>query len=300
VGHGGKVFLSASTDAVDAALICKDRVVRDFSAISGTPLEALGAIGDSSNDLPFLLIDGLGLTGAPRNAQEAVRSALRNRTNGIVTRNEFFNGFMEFYRLARKRHISHVFADRDGVLIWNDENSHAARLHDVFEHMGLEGNPFIFILTGSSYEQNVAFLEAYGIGRTLLCNPCIRAHPYVLLAENGAVQFDVISGRCREFSGTVDPTLLHSLKSDFQSQVLRAVEEQVLPAFGLSWSDNPGDQVEKVYVPNKRTMVTINLPRAFRDGTDYRRSPTGDRLRIALLSAMVHAAKSLNLPYTRL
>jgi len=54
---------------------CKDKAValRDFSASTAIPLERISFVGDDVNDLPAILIAGIGV--APANAQAAVKMA---------------------------------------------------------------------------------------------------------------------------------------------------------------------------------------------------------------------------------
>jgi len=54
------VYLSAGTDAVDAALITKDSALKSFASDMGIPLPRIAAIGDSANDIPLLKIPNLG------------------------------------------------------------------------------------------------------------------------------------------------------------------------------------------------------------------------------------------------
>jgi 3-deoxy-D-manno-octulosonate 8-phosphate phosphatase (KDO 8-P phosphatase) len=55
---------------------CKDKGValRDFAESTATPLERISFIGDDINDLPAILIAGIGA--APANAQAAVKKAV--------------------------------------------------------------------------------------------------------------------------------------------------------------------------------------------------------------------------------
>lgn len=66
------LYLSASTDAIDAAVMTKDRAVEASLRESGIPSGQVGAIGDSVNDLPFLTLPGLAVCAAPANAQPEV------------------------------------------------------------------------------------------------------------------------------------------------------------------------------------------------------------------------------------
>ena len=96
------VYLSASTDAVDAALITKDLALKSFASDIGIPLLRIAAIGDSANALPLLKIPNLGLLGAPNNAQLIVKQTLKATNRSYVSDKDFLDGFVDFYPLHRR------------------------------------------------------------------------------------------------------------------------------------------------------------------------------------------------------
>ncbi len=294
-----KVFLSAGTDAVDAALITKEHALRAFAAEANLPLGRIGAIGDSVNDLPFLTIAGLGLRAAPLNAQPAVRSAIAALDNCVTLSSMFTEALVEFYREAEERGILYIFADKDGVLIWRDDDTvtYGPLLGDLFRNMGSGPHPFIFVLTGSSYEQNLGLLRALRFSPALSMNPSVAAHPFVILAENGAVQINVLTGEIRERTELVDPALLAIVMGPFKRRICQLVEKEILPAFDLSWSKTGDQQVEQLWIPEKRSIVTINIPKTFHDGRDYRSSSRAEKLRRAILECMVKSATIMSIPY---
>ena len=293
----GRIYLSVSTDAVDASLVTKDLAIKTFTSRVGVPLSRVAGIGDSANDLPFLKIPGLGLAGAPSNAQVAVKQALRTIRGSYISKKSVLDGFLDFYSKCSDAGIEFVFSDRDGVLIWKGDAEEKARLKQLLETMGQQSRPFIFILTGSSYEQNIEFMGNYKLDSSLGANQRIRENPYIIYAENGAVQIDILTSKSRDDAVSVDQDLLAALKGDFLQCLLRRIKENILPVFGLELSDQRSDQRSKLYLPPKKSMVTVNVPRTHMGLEDYRRSPQSDRLRQALLKAMILTAKEHGLPY---
>lgn len=292
-----RIYLSASTDAVDASVVTKDLAIKSFASSTGIPLSRVAGIGDGANDLPFLRISGLGLVGAPSNAQPAVKEALKAIRGAYISTRSVFEGFLDFYARCCDEGIEVVFTDRNGVLIWNEDGRARARLRQILEGMGQNGRPFIIILTGSSYEQNLDFMRHFHLDASLGVNPRIRENPYIIYAENGAVQIDVLGASARNYAATLDKQLLVVLTHDFLHSLLRRIRETILPAFHLELSTDRSDQRSKLYLPPKSTMVTVNLPRAHVGTEDYRQSPGADALRQALLKEMMTTARELRIPY---
>jgi hypothetical protein len=292
-----QVFLSAATDAVDAALITKGFAVQRFATDRNVPLREIAAIGDSVNDLPFLTIPELGLTGAPSNAQERVKEALTSQANGYVFAREFLAGFEQFYEICETVGIRYVFADKDGVLTGKDDGCVRDRLKRLFECMGNEGRPFIVVITGSSLEQNMAFIQDYNLDRAPNYNPSIRKDPHVIYAENGAVQVNLVTGVATERLEWLSIELLAILHQEFRPLLMKRLEATVLLPLNLGWSFERSNQESKIYLPPKRTMVTCNIPRSHHGILDYRRSAESTRLRDAILEQMVVAASQLGLSY---
>jgi hypothetical protein len=291
------ISLSASPDAIDAAIYTKDAVVTDFADRSGLPLAQIAGIGDGENDIPFLAVPGLAISAAPLNAQDTVKSLIKTLPNGVVLRSESTKAFLEFYELAKSRRVSHIFADRDGVFDWEDGSRGTDEVFRVFRNMGLDGNPIVLVLTGSSYEQNVSFIEKLRIKEAVHDNAVARKNPFVVLAENGALQIDVLTLKTRDYRQVLDADLLRLLKTSFEKQVIARLKETVLPRFHLELSDRRENQIEKVYIPPKRTMLTINVPKWFRDGSAFRRSKVGQEFREVVLDTMQAVARTLGTPY---
>ncbi len=291
------VYLSASTDAVDAALITKDLALKSFASDLGIPLSRIAGIGDSANDIPFLKIPSLGLVGAPNNAQLIIKQILKTIDRSYISNKDFLNGFVDFYARCADAGIEYVFTDRDGVLIWKEDLPEESHLRQIVKRMGQEGRPFIIIITGSSYEQNVDFMSKYRLDSSLASNKRIRENPYVIYAENGAVQINILDGSLRSHVEFLDRDLLRVLNTNFLNALLSNVEKRILPVFDLEFSRELSDQHSKIYLPSKRTMVTLNIPSTHHETEDYRRSPEGDHLRDMILGEMVIAAQDLGLPY---
>jgi len=291
------VYLSAGTDAVDAALIIKDSALKSFVSDMGIPLQRVAGIGDSANDIPLLKVPNLGLVGAPANAQLIVIQTLKTINRSYISNKEFLEGFVDFYHHCIEAGIEYVFTDRDGVLIWKENLQEKSCLRQILDCMGQEGRPFIIIITGTSYEQNVDFMRKYRLNSSLASNEKIRENPYVIYAENGAVQINILDGGIRNYNEFLDKDLLNVLKTNFLLGLLNNVKKRILPIFDLEFSKELSDQQSKIYLPPKRTMVTLNVPRTHHGIEDYRRSPEADRLREAILREMEIVAQDLDLPY---
>jgi len=292
-----RVYLASGTDAVDASLITKDSVLKGFASDMGISLQRIAGIGDSANDIPLLKIPNIGLVGAPNNAQLIVKKTLKTIERSYISNKDFLEGFMDFYVHCIDAGIEYVFADRDGVLIWKEDLVEKRHLRQIVESMGQEGRPFIIIITGSSYEQNVDFMRKYRLNSSLASNEKIRENPYVIYAENGVVQINILDGGIRNYDKFLDKDLLSVLKTNFLNALLSNVEKRILPVFNLEFSKELSDQHQKIYLPPKKTMVTLNVPRTHHGIEDYRQSPESDHLREAILREMEIVAQDLGLPY---
>lgn len=291
------MYLSASSDAIDASLITKDRAVEAFLRDRRIPARRVAVIGDSVNDLPFLLLPELGLRGAPANAQVAVRDRLRDTPDTFMPAETFTAGFLEFYRVAAQEGMTHVFADRDGVLIGGEPEQHREALMDLFAQMGVPGRPFVIVLTGSSYAQNQAFMDRHGLDARLMRNAAIARTPHVVWAENGSIRINVLDRTATCVELVSDPTLLGFLKAGFEETVRQRVGTEVLPAFGMRWATGSREGDSDVYVPPKATMFTINVPRIHGAERDYRRSQQSDAFREAVLRVMTSVADQAGVRY---
>ncbi len=291
------LYFAATPEAVDAYLLPKDQSVLNLAKHYNLPLENIGTIGDGVNDLSFLKIIGLGLIGAPSNSQERVKSYVSGSRNGFVSSSEVLDDFFEFYEEAKKARITHIVSDRDGVLVSKSDFSRGNEFFNLAMQMGFQGNPFVMILTGSSYEQNLGFMRGYGLDSRLGVNLAVKENPYLLLVENGAIHVNVISGDLLNFCERLNPELLKKLKGDFEAEVKRQIDREILPDFALGWSSEYSDQVQKIYVPPKRSMVTFNIPRYFKDGRNYRSSEEAEILRRKMIEIMQDTAERMHLGY---
>ncbi len=288
------IYLSAATDAVDASLVTKAAAVHRFAREHRIEPEHIGVIGDSANDLPFLEISGLGLIGAPGNAHEKVRQRVADLRHGVILDGEVLDGFIEFYAMAMERGIRHIFTDRDGVLLWNEKVVDKVELQQLFKNIAPPARPTIHILTGSSVEQNLKFIADTDLDKAAINNAAVCADPYVIMAENGSLHIHLFRHSVRP-PISLNDKLVDQLKGPFQTRVVERLGETVLPEFGLTWTEDPADQVEKCYVAPKRTMVTINIPETFQNGRHYRRSDVAEKLRQAMLDVMVEVAQEQHL-----
>ncbi len=297
-----KVKLIRNNNAIDAAILTKDRAVEGVVRYFRCPLEKIAAIGDEILDLPLLTTAGLGLVGTVANAQQRVKETVRSLPNSHVSQAEAFDGFMDFYQRAAQAGIEIIISDRDGVLKGDKLNSEAnmqfgLRFRDLALQMGQNRKPYVTILTGSSLEQNIPFMEVYGLDSQLSVNPAIVKYPYLLLIENGAIHLDVIDSRVNNFVKDICPELLAILKGEFERRVVQKIDAEVLPEFGFAWTPDYNDQKAKVYHAKKSSMVTINVPYADIHGEPFRKLPEAYRYRNEVISTMEQVAISIGMPY---
>lgn len=293
------IYISANTAAVDAAMVTKDRAVRGLAEYHKIPLEQLAVIGDEVIDIPMLTIEGIGLAGAPANAQDKVKEAVKAR-NGFLAQGKVLDGFLEFYEEARNRGITHIVSDRDGVLVRKGDLSRGNEFQSLALQMGTNNNPYVSILTGSGLEQNIEFMEKYGLNANLAENPEVQKFPYLLLAENGTIHANVLTGKTINYCEALDAVLLAKLKGEFEGTVIKRLEQEVFPMLNLAWSADYNDQAEKIYIAPKQSMSTFNIPRKFKDGSDYRGSENAAILRKAIAGIMAETAEKLGMPYEML
>jgi hydroxymethylpyrimidine pyrophosphatase-like HAD family hydrolase len=283
--------------AIDAAILTKDKSIEGVQKYFGCRLEEIAAIGDEVGDLSFLTKKGLGLVGAPANAQPKLFDTLKKQKNSYFPEGESFNGFLNFYKESIRREIKLIISDKDGVLKDGDKTFG----HDFKKlalTIGVKQNPYVIILTGSSYQQNLPFMEEYGLNDQLKINPYIEKYPFLVLAENGAVHINILNGEIRNYVNEICPELLNILKTDFEMEVRNRLEKEVLPKCNLSWSNNYKDQKEKVYhVQDKLSMVTFNVPRTFLNGDNYRKSAESEIFRKRVVEVMQEVSERLSLPY---
>ena len=292
-----KILLSASSDAVDATLISKDHAVLRFATEFEVPLSDMAAIGDSINDLPFLKIPGIGLIGAPANAQKGVKEFLQLAKNSYISRESFLAGFVDFYKKSHENRKKFIFSDRDGVLIGNDNIPAKTDFSSLTQTMGLNDNPFIIVLTGSSFDQNIEFIDSFFDRDKIRWNQKIANYPYLIHAENGALQINILDKSIRKMDEFIDIDLLKELKDDFFEAVKKSIEDNVLKPFELHFTLDQHDQISKIYIPNKISMVTFNIPTAHGKLANYRNSSESETLRTAILTEMIDSAEALRLPY---
>jgi hydroxymethylpyrimidine pyrophosphatase-like HAD family hydrolase len=290
------VFLSAGSDAVDASPLTKDLAIHKFAQENSLPLEKIAGIGDGVNDLPFLQLNGLGYVGTPKNAQRNVIDVVKNIRNSFVSDKSYCFAFSDFYDACAELGIRYIFSDRDGVLI-NENNNGYEIISPIFGKMGYEKNPFIIVLTGSSYEQNIGFIKGINKERILGKNENIIKMPFFIYAENGAVQINGLDGSVRQTEG-LDKELINCLRKEFNKIFFEGVKKNILSKFNVSISYKSSSQVSRLYVPKKITMVTVNLPTVHHGITNYRMSKEAEFLREALLNEMVIAAELVSITYS--
>jgi len=291
------IKLVRNSSAIDALILTKDEIIPIVADEYSIDLEKIAIMGDSLIDLSCLTLPGLGLAGAPANAQESVIEALTSQDNGYVSPHRFYDGFRDFYFKATERGMQLVISDRNGVLTEGSNMQWGTEFGELALKMGQEGRPYVIVLTGSSYDQNIDFRQEYGLDQRLGENPVVKNHPYSLLVEGGTTHVNVLTGEIKNYAANIDPSLLEALKGDFEKQVRERIEHEVLPDLGFEWTQDYRDQTGKVYHIPKSNMVTFNLPMYFENGKPFRESPQADSFKDDVLKVMVETALNLGLPY---
>lgn len=276
------IYISSNTDAVDISLHTKELVfARTVQGLNKEKLLIAG-IGDGKNDLPFLLHPQLNFIGAPANAQQEVKQQISHLPNAHISDKNFLDGFIDLYGKCQSQGIHYIFSDRDGIFLGSNDIRDPDRIYDLFLHMGGSGEPVVYIVTGSSYEQNIGFIRDSRIMDALLANTAIAGQPYYLYAENGAVRIDCRTAAYQIDDTLFDPAFLSQIKQSVFPRIIECIAGNLMEKYSLSWSNNMQDQVEKLYIPEKHTMLTINIPKKYRDGTDYHLSDDAASLRTDL------------------
>jgi hypothetical protein len=295
------IKLSRGNAGIDALILNKDRALEGIVEIRGIPIEKIGFIGDEVIDLPLLTTPGLGLVGAPSNAQDRVKAVVEEQTNGFVSSQKVYGGFLEFYGLARGKGLKLIISDKDGVLKHGGNTQWGDEFRNLVMKMGKDQRPYVCVLTGSSISQNQPFMEKYGLDSELGANPKIQEHPHLLLVENGAIHVNVLDGTTRNYVHEISPDLLEALKNDFEPKVRGRLEREVFPEFGFSYTEVYEDQKGKVYhAREKQSMVTFNVPRQFRGGNEFRKSPESEGYRDNVIRVMESVVQELDLPYEKI
>lgn len=294
---GDKITILKNTAAIDATILMKEEAFKGFAATHNIPFAQIAFIGDEALDECILTLPGLGLAGAPGNAQARVKEAV-HKVGGVVLEGKVIDGFFEFYEIAKQKGITHIVSDKDGTLTLAGDYSRGPEFAErVASRMGHDNKPFVSVLTGSGISQNREFMQAYGLDERLAANEHVQAKPYLLLAESGALHVNVLTGEILNYCEQINPELLHALKGPFEQDVLRKLTAK-LPAFGFTWSNEYHDQDAKVYVAPKLSMVTINVPREADGNKAFRKTPEAERFRDAIVETMMQTAEELELKYT--
>jgi len=294
------IKLSRGNAGIDAMILTKDRALDGIVGFSGIPLSKIGFIGDEELDIPLLTVSGLGLVGAPSNAQERVKQIVQKQPNGFVSSQEVYEGFLEFYGRASGLGLKLVISDKDGVLKDGGETRWGNSFRNLAMKMGQDQRPFVCVLTGSSVSQNQSFMQKYGLDLRLGENPKVQEYPDLLLVENGAIHVNVLTKETRNYVKEISPDLLGALKNDFEPEVKVRLKREVFPEFGFSYTDVYGGQVSEVYHGEKQSMVTFNVPRQLVNGKYFRKSKEAESYRDQVVEVMEGVAEELGLPYERI
>ncbi|MDD5193530.1 MAG: HAD hydrolase family protein [Candidatus Nanoarchaeia archaeon] len=292
------IYLIANNAAVDAVMITKAQAIDGIRNKHGFSLEQVATVGDEIVDIPMLEIAGLGRIGTVANAQQRVIKFVQSKRQGYVSNQRVYDGFRDFYDVCKQQGIRLIVTDKDGVLKdggdvhWGGEYAKLALV------MGLDGNPISTILTGSGLKDNIKFMKQYGLDKRLEQNIVLKENPYLLLAENGAIHVNVITGETQNYCSELDRELLTALKGPFETEVAKRIQNEVLPEFGFVIGYDHDKQKGIVYHNiEKQAGVTFNVPREDNSGAPFRKTPEAQMLREREIDIMQQVADGLGIPY---
>jgi phosphoserine phosphatase len=281
---GRSLFLSLNSDAIDVSPSTKHDAVAQILDDYQASAEQAAAIGDSANDLPFLTYADLCFAAAPTNAQPRVREVVASLKNGVNLEREAPRAFLDFYAQCTQQALRLLIADRDGVVRAKVPGADASEIFGIYRQMGNGFKPFVAILTGSSYEQNLAFIAEYRLDDALRGNEAARQR-FHIYAENGALRINAVTKAC-ELTARFDRDVVAFITNELAGEVMTSLTDRVLPKFGFTLATQPSAAPGVVYVPKKRTMLTVNVPRLGLDGSFFRDTPDADAFRREVASAM--------------
>jgi hypothetical protein len=303
-----RLHFFAKPESIEATLFLKEHVMPWFLHYHGLEPHQVAVIGDTTSDLEVLTFPGIGMARAPGNAKPDVIRALSKMPNGKVYEGKGAEGAEEFVReTAAEKSIRHIIFDRDGVIYSSGDDSYGPVFAEHARLMGVNENPMITILTATSLFENDIIIEAYGMNVKNLGNNfnINGGNGRLLLLENGAEHYNVITGRIEPFYREIlDHSLLDRDFPAFKAKALELIQETVLPRYGFEWSFVRDYQRSSVLIPHKRTPnLTINVPReAHNDWVakeKYRDSEESDQFREDVHHAFVETAESLGIPYVK-
>ncbi|MBI3032852.1 HAD hydrolase family protein [Candidatus Woesearchaeota archaeon] len=295
------VYLTASTNAIDAFLYRKSDGIEAKISRGGIDRRNVVVIGDGDNDLDMFVIPQVFSRGCPRNALDSVKEVVR-QLGGHVSQYPVMDGFFDIVADV-KMHAQQqgynsrdlvVFTDRDGVLTAKRNYSEGDRFADFIKGSGID-QPRTYILTGSSVAQNKdsGFMAAYGLTpENLRDNYFIQQDPYLIGCENGTLWINVLDDNdVRSVVDKLHPDTLRKLMQDFKEEVLDKLQKQVLPVMDLTFIEKYGSRRNPrgVYCSPKQSMVTLNIPHAIR-GTDQEKEYVS-----RVLDVMQEVAKQVGL-----
>ncbi|MBI3051365.1 hypothetical protein HYY74_02815 [Candidatus Woesearchaeota archaeon] len=257
--------------------------------------------GDGPNDISAMLHERTALAACPSDADPVVKIAIDSMgRTGFVAGSPLLSGFLEAYALAASRGIRYFATDRDDSIVSKGDFSNGSEFYEMARRMGegcsrhgKEVWPLVYIITGGSVQQNLEMLSGFGLDR-LGCNRFVRRDPYLVLAENGLRQINVLTGQVAECTGGIDPLLIGKMP-EFQRTV-RQLVEPVLKKYGFVWANSSKKGDREVGWPEKRYGCSVDLPRTV-DGLPYRRTESAWPFIKDTLDAMVLASEQLGLKF---
>ncbi|MBD3204420.1 HAD hydrolase family protein [Candidatus Woesearchaeota archaeon] len=273
-------YIEVLDNAVSVVILTKAKALEIYSEKYGINLNNSMGVGDGLSDIGFM--NNCGFCACPANSQEKVKE-LVNEKHGLVSDKQGLDGALEAYEKAKEKGLEAVIFDKDGVLTVNNELSRGEEFREVLRKAGQEKNPYIILLTGSSFDQNTDFLEAYGFNH-LHENPAYKKKPWAVMFNSGLQFYNVFDKETKSLCDIPDEMVagINNLKN----YVEKMIEKDIFGNFGIVGftEDYEKGQNGRIYRPKKEAMATWNIPRYFKDGkTVYRGSEEAKRFSDALV-----------------
>jgi len=294
------LYLNVGPPSIDACLLQKGDGVRYYAENRELDLRRIGYIGDSTSDISVMSLGEVGFIGAPANVEfEVVEYMKGSGKRHFISDKKYLDGFLDFYEEAKKMGLDAVMSDRDGVLYYGVDFSRGNDFAKRLRVAGQKDNPAIIMLTGSTFCQNTDFLRTYGFSpENLSGNDYVQKNPYIALLENSALWINALKPQEPIVAPIFDKGVLEKFTGEFKKNVMKEMENSVLPKFGFGWSDDQSDKNSKVYVPPKLTMITFDVPKTSSTDQYFRKSQDAELFRREVLEIMMKEAEKLHLPVT--
>ena len=263
--------VSKGASAIDFYLISKGEYVEKFLSKDNIPYESIACIGDGDIDESFLFIEGVKMVGAPANASCRIRDKVLKSANGFLSDHSYYNGFEDFFWKAKEVGVEYIFTDFNGVLL---EGINLDAFHDLLIDVCKGLLPKLVIVTGASVGQMSQHMLNLGIREAIRTSVDLFAREnLIIMCENGAFTIDLLTGQVN-----ANVSLKNFKKNKrIRSEFYKKLEEVVYKEFGFELTHEYESQKNKVFLPMKYTMISVNIPKSDENDNDFRASKESRR-----------------------